>query len=60
MPPRSPVPVLGLALLWCLIALASVGIHACYTGQGPKTVCNPADFGCTQPFGMPVVDGGAG
>ena len=49
-----------LVMVVAFLAMCGCFWMACYTGQGPRTVCNPADFGCTQPFGMPVVDGGAG
>lgn len=50
--------IIAVAALVCsacalmIVLLASMG---CDGGFRPRYVCNPADFGCTQPFWTPPV-----
>lgn len=38
-------------LLWVTLMIGlGATFTSCYTGN-PPTTCNPADFGCTRPFG---------
>jgi hypothetical protein len=49
-----------MALAVWLTMILGPSFIACYTRQGPKTACNPADYGCDRTFGSGVDGGGGG